>query len=84
MRSFMRAQSKKIEIEKWCEGVRMQRDPGMEFVVNWILNHGEWFRRAWEKSLCCKCRLSGYCGYEVREHCVQFSECRNQDIFAKV
>lgn len=72
MKNYMYVQKKKIEIEKWCEGCRLNHDPGDTYVMEWILNNGAWFREAWEKSLCNKCLFDQQCGYEVREECVRF------------
>jgi len=68
----MVAQKKKIEIEKWYEGERLQSDPGNDFILWWIFHYGSWFRRAWKKSLCCNCSLAEQCGYEVRQECKRF------------
>lgn len=69
---YMLAQRRKIEIEKWCEGIRLKRDPGDEFVMQWIFNYGDWFRQSWNRSLCSHCALARKCGHEVRDRCDQF------------
>jgi hypothetical protein len=74
MHRYMHAQKKKIEIEKWCEGIRLNKDPGNEFVLEWILSHANWFRKSWEKSLCRKCLLAEQCGHNVAEQCEKYAD----------
>ncbi|MCX6567291.1 MAG: hypothetical protein NTW38_12875 [Candidatus Aminicenantes bacterium] len=42
---FLEKQRKKIDEEKWIEGTRICRDPGQEFVTNWINKNAEKFRK---------------------------------------
>ena len=63
MNRFMHAQKKKIEIDKWCEGFSKNSDPGQEYILEWILKNGEWFREAWQKALCKKCVFIDECGF---------------------
>jgi len=73
MSEYMIAQLKRIEIEKWYEGIRRQSDPGSDFVVWWILNYGSWFRNAWDDSLCSQCCNNQNCGHEVRTTCNKYN-----------
>lgn len=74
----MLVQIKKIDIEKWCEGVRIDADPGVEFVLNWIKENGATFKELWKKS-CCKDCIHGYrCGHEVVEECELFDNGNGQ------
>ena len=43
-KEFMKKQIEEIEREKWLEGERIGRDPGEEFVREWIKKHAEEFR----------------------------------------
>jgi hypothetical protein len=43
-KEFMQKQIAEIEREKWLEGERIGRDPGEEFVREWIKKHAEEFR----------------------------------------
>ncbi|KAA3614663.1 MAG: hypothetical protein D8M58_09390 [Calditrichaeota bacterium] len=74
MKQYILAQKKKIEIDKWCEGCSITKDPGQEYIISWILQNGAWFRQAWEMSLCKNCSLSSECGHEVRQQCSCFKE----------
>jgi hypothetical protein len=69
MKKFVNVQIKKIEIEKWCEGVRLKRDPGKQYILNWIFSNAASFRMAWEQSLCKGCQHSDQCGYLVQTQC---------------
>ena len=72
-KKYMLNQIHKIEIEKWNEGVKIQDDPGMEYVLKWIREHGEEFKKLWNKSLCKDCIHCEDCGYKVLEKCEEFS-----------
>lgn len=74
MKDFLIAQKKKIEIDKWCEGCDKTKDPGQEYVINWIDQNGEWFRQAWEMSLCKSCCSSKQCGYNVLQLCDSYTK----------
>ena len=69
MSKFMYVQIKKIDIDKWNEGIRLQRDPGPSFVLEWISKNAEWFRGAWNQSLCQNCQHWRNCGHLVRSRC---------------
>jgi len=72
MLEYMIAQRKKIEIEKWFEGIRRKSDPGNDYVFWWIQNYAEWFRNAWKMSSCCECVEVRKCGYNVKKECEKF------------
>ena len=74
MKDFLLAQAKKIQIDKWCEGCNQAKDPGQEYVISWIDQNGEWFRQAWEKSLCKSCHNSVQCGHKVAQRCTRFQK----------
>ena len=50
MTDFMTIQRKRIEIDKWLEGCRINGDPGADYILEWIENHAAEFREAWERS----------------------------------
>jgi hypothetical protein len=72
MNRFMHVQKRKIEVDKWCEGVGRGCDPGRTYVAEWITSHAEWFRVAWQKSLCRFCGKWQHCGYRVCRQCGSF------------
>ncbi len=72
MSNFMKLQIKKIEIDKWCEGCRIKADPGQEYVIQWIENHGHWFRNAYNNSCCKDCIHWSQCGFKVLDQCEHF------------
>jgi len=71
---FMRAQRKRIEVDKWIEGCRIQNDPGQRFILNWIFLYAGQFRNAWQNSLCRSCELYELCGHQVRTTCDEYKE----------
>ena len=46
-KDFMAAQTEAIEIAKWLLGEKLGRDPGPEFVLKWIKENAEDFRKNW-------------------------------------
>ncbi len=74
MTEFMRSQKKRIEEDRWFEGCRINKDPGSEFVLNWIRLNAGLFRKSWEKSLCKKCELCVECGHNVKLDCTNFKK----------
>jgi len=72
MANYMQLQVKKIEVDKWCEGCRIEADPGSPYVLAWIENNGQWFRSAFEDSCCKSCRHWRLCGHDLLKSCSRF------------
>jgi len=72
-KKYMLTQIHKIKIDKWNEGVKIQDDPGVEFIKEWIQKHGADFKKLWNKSCCKDCIHCNDCGYKVVEKCKDFS-----------
>lgn len=43
-KEFIQKQVDQINLEKWLEGERIGRDPGDEFVRNWVKNKAKKYR----------------------------------------
>lgn len=69
MSKYTYCQIQKIDLDKWYEGVRMQRDPGQRFILEWIDRNAAWFREAWNNSLCQTCSNWRNCGHQVLQGC---------------
>lgn len=69
---FMRAQIRRIEIDKWIEGVHRKCDPGSDYVFRWIGKYANDFRTQWERSQCKACSNWYDCGHAVRTMCPDF------------
>jgi hypothetical protein len=69
-----KVQIRKIEVEKWNEGCRLQRDPGIEYVFWWIQNYAGWFREAWDRSQCKTCCHWERCGHQVNPDCSDYQK----------
>ena len=65
----METQIHKIDVDKWNEGVRIQDDPGAEFIKKWIEKYGDEFHKWWINSICKDCIHCDECGYKVKEEC---------------
>lgn len=49
MKQYMSDQIKEMEIHKWIESERANRDLGEEALRDWIKKHAEEFRKKWEE-----------------------------------
>jgi len=72
--SFIKVQIRKISIDKWCEGCRINSDPGQAYILEWISKNAQRFRENWEQSCCKECYNWQLCGHEVRTFCDSFKE----------
>ncbi len=70
--NFMKIQIHKIEVDKWCEGCRLQADPGSTYVLDWIQTNGPWFRETYEVSICKECKHWARCGHTLQRTCPSF------------
>jgi hypothetical protein len=71
---FLHVQVRRIEHDKWCEGCGIGRDPGREYVMNWILNYAGQYRHAWNNSLCKGCKNYKECGLFVVKNCEKYED----------
>ena len=49
MKKFMSDQIKEVEIHKWIESEKANRDLGEEAIKDWIEKHAADFRKKWEE-----------------------------------
>ena len=68
------AEKKKIEIDKWNEGIKIHHDPGPEFTPKWIDEHGAEFHQKWLKCKCRTCTKSDECGHKELMECNEYNE----------
>lgn len=71
---YMEVQRHRIDVDKWCEGEKISRDPGRDYIFSWIKINGERFRILYETSKCKKCRHWKKCGYKVLVECNDYGE----------
>jgi hypothetical protein len=69
---FLHSEMKKIDIDKWHEGERINNDPGQPYIVEWIGEHAKEFREQWDGSICRFCKNWKECGYKVKKNCEKF------------
>jgi hypothetical protein len=50
MKKYIQIQIKKIEIDKWCEGCRIEKDPGRQYVSSWIDRNARSYKEWYELS----------------------------------
>jgi hypothetical protein len=66
---FMRCQVKKIDIDKWYEGLRLNRDPSSDYINDWVEKNAKKYREEWFKSACVTCPQWEKCGWKAVEQC---------------
>ena len=75
---FMKVQVHKIDIDKWCQGVQINSDPGEKYVVDWVYSNTKKFRDDWDNSVCKNCPNHRDCGYLALSACENYySEVNN-------
>lgn len=66
---FIKAQYKKMLTDKWDEGVKTRRDPGESFVIYWIEQNADDFRKKWKSCKCRTCSKVFDCGFKEATDC---------------
>lgn len=66
---FMKCQVKKIDIDKWYEGLRTHRDPSSEYIFSWVKENAQSYRDQWFNSKCISCPNWETCGWKAAEQC---------------
>jgi len=73
-KKFMETQRHKIDIDKWCEGIKINNDPGIDYVFNWINHNAIIFKKGWEESVCKNCYKWNDCGFKLLTDCENYAE----------
>ena len=76
---FLQVEMKTIDIDKWCEGQKIKKDPGQKYVVDWVDINAKAFRENWETSICQHCRDWFVCGHKLKKECKNFSIDKNEE-----
>ena len=66
---FMRCQVKKMDIDKWMEGLRINHDPSSEYIFEWVKTNAQKYRDQWFHSTCMTCPKWEECGWKASEQC---------------
>ena len=77
---YLKSEMKKIDEDKWYEGERIRRDPGQEYIIDWINRNAKEWKEKWEKSKCQHCSFWLECGHKLKTDCdrFQFDEKENE------
>lgn len=70
---FLKSEMKKIDEDKWYEGERTCRDPGQEYIIDWINRNAKEWRDGWEKSVCQHCTSWFECGHNLKKDCERYT-----------
>lgn len=74
IKRFLTVEKKIIEISKWIEGTIQKKDPGDEYVLNWIDTSAVEFRKKWNESKCKNCAFIEECGHFLKTECEKYKE----------
>ena len=69
---YLHAEMNKINEDKWYEGEHIGRDPGTNYIVDWVNKNAANWRTSWEKSKCQHCSWWRQCGHSLKEQCDKF------------
>ena len=75
LEKFIKAEIHKIDIDKWIFGEQIKRDPGREYILEWIDKNAPNFRQSWNKSKCKDCLNCEICGYNLLSACNGYIDC---------
>jgi len=71
---YLLVEKKFIEMAKWFEGERLNKDPEDAFILAWIATSAAEFRVRWGKSVCKGCDCVEDCGHLLKEKCENYWE----------
>jgi len=66
---FIEIEMKKIDLDKYFQGIKIHKDPGQDYVMQWIDNNSANFRKKWEESDCKSCSHWKKCGINMCKDC---------------
>ena len=69
---FLQTEMKKIDEDKYLEGLRSHNNPGIDFILDWIDCNAENWRIEWESSDCQHCLHWRVCGHKAIKECKDF------------
>jgi len=71
---FIYSEVEKIKIDKWVEGEKTHKDPGIEYEMYWVHCNAKNYRESWFKSKCRTCVFCRVCGYNALSACDKYEE----------
>ena len=69
---FIKIELKYFDDAKFYEGINIHKDPGQEFIFNFIQINAQTLREKWEKSKCQHCYKWKNCGHLLKVECKNF------------
>jgi hypothetical protein len=73
-KEFMCVQVHRIDVDKWCQGVRQNSDPGEVYIIDWVYSNAKKFRDDWNNSICQGCSNHRDCGYLALSACENYTK----------
>jgi len=72
---FIKCEVKKIDLDKWYEGVKIHHDPHSDnYEGEWIKHNAATYRDQWFSSLCSRCKHWEDCGWVATKRCQDFEK----------
>lgn len=68
----LKAQMSRINFDKWLEGEKLHCDPGNDFILQWIAEHGKEFHEKFIDSDCRTCKKCYDCGSSGKTDCDKY------------
>lgn len=69
LKIFLDIEKKYLSDARWYQGLKICKDPGDEFEIEWVLTSAEAFRQKYDNSCCRKCCHIRDCGVNLIEEC---------------
>ena len=69
---FILCEIMKVDLDKWIEGCNINKDPGNEYVLDWVSDNAAKYRDQWESSKCSTCCNWRRCGWKALMECNEY------------
>ena len=69
LNKFLKAEKRFIEKSKYYRGEKIKKDPGDEYIIEWISKNADKFRRVWDICICKDCKKGSECGDCLKIEC---------------
>ena len=75
------AQFRKIETDRYFEGIKRKHDPRDDenYDLEWVKKNAEEFDKLWKESACKTCQNFKECGFKLVKSCERFDEGKKQN-----
>lgn len=82
MKKFLKFEKQYIDDAKYYQGLKSKKDPGDDYIMDWISTSGQEFRDKWNNSSCKNCVKIDECGHNLKQkcdNCITINKCESLD-----